>query len=156
MEQISTNSQCELSHTSSTWESQQQEWLQPTPTLACNYQAISLPSSWLKYWGFTLNSYCDWRTHKHWRTENASFTVPEFEMGPESSDDYKESPQSAIPMHDTHRTTNFHYPPPKTVTLIANPMMYSLSSSSSGLFSRCNVILRELDHRVLLGIQQLS
>ncbi|SJL06977.1 uncharacterized protein ARMOST_10319 [Armillaria ostoyae] len=80
--------------------------------------------------------------------ENASLTELEFETGAESSDDYTESPQLAVPTRDTHRTRNFHYPPPETMTPTVNLMLYSFSSFSSGLFNRSNVILKGLDCRV--------
>ncbi|SJL14213.1 uncharacterized protein ARMOST_17668 [Armillaria ostoyae] len=49
-------------------------------------------------------------------TEKTSLTELKFEMGTESSDDYLESPQLAVPTRDTRRNTNYQQPLPEAMT----------------------------------------
>ncbi len=88
--------------------------------------------------------------------ENASLTELEFEMGTESSDDYTESPQLAAPTHDTHKTRNFHYPPPETMTPTVNLMIYSFSSWALRQVQRNPQRVRTTGFNVCQGVYATS
>ncbi len=53
--------------------------------------------------------------------------------------DYPESLQLEVPTYDTHKNTNFHYPPPEAIVSL---LLDSFSSFSSRLFYRSNVSLQ--------------